>query len=84
MYTLYMYHVSVSAYVYIYIYIYSTPEIDRISDIFKKDFQKKKLEYFQNPVFYAFFVPLKVIFRSFWTRVWRNFEKMEKSKKNDR
>ena len=26
----------------IYIYIYRDPEIDRISDIFKKDFQKRK------------------------------------------
>ena len=29
-------------YVSIYIYIYSRPGVDRISDIFKKDFQKRK------------------------------------------
>ena len=31
---------------------------------------------FKPLCFYTFFVPLKVIFRSFWTRVWGNFEKM--------
>ena len=38
-------YICISIYVYLYMYIYiciyRDPEIDRISDIFKKDFQKK-------------------------------------------
>ena len=31
-----------TVYKYVYVYIYSHPGVDRIADICKKDFQKKK------------------------------------------
>ena len=34
--------VYIYIFMYIYIYIYRRPGVDRISDIFKKDFQKKE------------------------------------------
>ena len=68
-------------YVYIYIYIdmytytyydmyilyYSHPGVDRISDIFKKDFQKKIYSWnmFKTLSFYTFFVFAKSCLASF-------------------
>ena len=68
---------TVYKYVYVYIYIYSHPGVDRIADIFKKDFQKKinSWNIFETLSFYTFFVFVKSFLASFGTRVWRNFEK---------
>ena len=55
-------------YVYIYVYIYSHPGVDRISDIFKKDFQKKYINswnMFKTLSFYTFFVFVKSFLASF-------------------
>ena len=49
------------------IYIYSHPGVDRISDIFKKDFQKKinSWNMFKTLSFYTFFVFVKSFLASF-------------------
>ena len=66
---------SFSIYIYIYlstlylhIYIDSHPGVDRISDIFKKDFQKKYINswnMFKTLSFYTFFVFVKSFLASF-------------------
>ena len=54
------------AYIYVYNYIYSHPEVDRISEIFKKDFQKKNSwNIFKTLSFYTFFVFVKSFLASF-------------------
>jgi len=52
----------------IYIYIYSHPEVDRIWEIFKKEFKKKKINswnIFKTLSFYTFFVFVKSFLASF-------------------
>ena len=52
----------------IYVYIYSHPEVDRISEIFKNDFLKKKnnsWNIFKTLSFYTFFVFVKSFLASF-------------------
>ena len=65
-----VYHISLySPYIdLIYEYIYSHPEVDRISEIFKKDFFKKKINswnIFKTLSFYTFFVFVKSFLASF-------------------
>ena len=74
-----MYILCIYIIIYIYIVLYSHPGVDRISDMFNPD--SKKNEIFSKPsVFIRFFVPVKVIFSQFWTRIWRNIEKTQTTK----
>ena len=56
-----------TVYKYVYVYIYSHPGVDRIADIFKKDFQKKinSWNIFETLSFYTFFVFVKSFLASF-------------------
>ena len=79
LYCMKLYYITIDYILFYVIYIYSHPGVDRISDIFNPDFQKKSWNMFKTLSFSTFFVPVKVMISQFWTRVWRNIEKTQKS-----
>ena len=69
--------------VYTYIYIYSHPEVDRISEIKKKQSQKKNSwNIFKTLSFYTFFVFVKSFLASFGHGSGENLKKKTKIKQH--
>ena len=64
--------------------LYSHPGLDRLSDMFKHDFQPNSRNIFNALSHYTFFIPVKVIVSQFWTRVWRikNHKQVDRVSRN--